>query len=370
MIEFDAGVARDAFRVDARFAAPAAATTALFGASGAGKSTLLALLAGALRPDRGCIRIGGEVVADAATGRHLPLEKRRIAWVFQDGRLFPHLTVAGNLDYGLARLPRGAARRFARERVIEVLDVGALLDRWPRDLSGGERQRIAIGRALLAQPRLLLLDEPLASLDAPRRLEILGFLERARGEFPLSMVYVTHSLAEVLRIADRMVLLERGRVVGEGAPAELAGRLDTPLLAARADAGALLQTRLAGHEADGSASWLEFGDGRLLVPRLATAAAAGMPVRAYVLASEVMLATERPHGLSVRNVLPATVRRVAARPDATELVELDCCGQRLLAAVSRGAVLELRLEPGREVFALVKTVAIDAPAGGRMLLEH
>ncbi|MCC6171499.1 MAG: molybdenum ABC transporter ATP-binding protein [Gammaproteobacteria bacterium] len=368
MIEFDAGVARDAFRVDARFAAPAAATTALFGASGAGKSTLLALLAGALRPDRGSIRIDGEVVADAATGRHLPLEKRRIAWVFQDGRLFPHLTVARNLDYGLARLPRGAARRFARERVIEVLDVGALLGRWPRDLSGGERQRVAIGRALLAQPRLLLLDEPLASLDAPRRLEILGFLERARGEFPLSMVYVTHSLAEVLRIADRMVLLERGRVVGEGPPAELAGRLDTPLLAARADAGALLQTRLAGHEPDGSASWLEFGEGRLLAPRLA--AAAGTPVRAYVLASEVMLATERPHGLSVRNVLPATVRRVAARPDATELVELDCCGQRLLAAVSRGAVLELRLEAGREVFALVKTVAIDAPAGGRMLLEH
>ncbi|MEZ5487214.1 MAG: molybdenum ABC transporter ATP-binding protein [Steroidobacteraceae bacterium] len=369
MIEFDAGIARGAFRIDARFTAPAAATTALFGASGAGKSTLLALLAGALRPDRGRITIDGEPVADAATGRHLPLEQRRIAWVFQDGRLFPHLSVAQNLDYGLKRLPRSTAQRFAREHVLEVLDIGALLGRWPRDLSGGERQRVAIGRALLAQPRLLLLDEPLASLDAPRRLEILGFLERARREFPLPMVYVTHSLAEVLRIADYMVLLERGQVVGQGTPAALAGRLDTPLLAARGDAGALLQTRLAGQEPDGSASWLEFGtQGRLLVPRLAVPT--GTAVRAYVLASEVMLATEQPRGLSVRNVLPATVRRIAARADATELVELDCCGQPLLAAVSRGAVLELRLEPGREVFALVKTVAIDAPAGGRLLLEH
>ena len=367
MIEFDAGIARGEFRVDARFVAPADATTALFGASGAGKSTLLALIAGALRPDRGRIAIDGEVVADAASGLHRPLERRRLGWVLQDGRLFPHLTVAQNLDYGLARVPREAPRRFTRERVIEVLDVGALLERWPRDLSGGERQRIAIGRALLAQPRLLLLDEPLSSLDAPRRLEILGFLERARREFRLPMVYVTHSLAEVLRIADRMVLLERGQVVGDGTPAELAGRLDTPLLAARADAGALLQAQVSGHEADGSATRLDLGGQALVVPHLA--AQPGDPVRAYVLASEVMLATERPHGLSVRNVLPATVRRLAERPDATVLIELDCGAQRLLAAVSRGAVTELGLEPGREVFALVKTVSIDAPAGGRMLLD-
>jgi molybdate transport system ATP-binding protein len=367
VIEFDAGIARDAFRVDACFVAPGAATTALFGASGAGKSTLLALLAGALRPDRGRIVFEGEVLDDAASGRHVPLERRRMAWVFQDGRLFPHLTVASNLGYGLARLPRGTVRRFARERVIEVLDLGALLGRWPRDLSGGERQRVAIGRALLAQPRLLLLDEPLASLDAPRRLEILGFLERARREFPLPMIYVTHSLAEVLRIADRMVLLERGGVVGEGAPAELAGRLDTPLLASRPDVGALLQARVAGHEPDDSATRLDLGGTTLLVPRLA--AAPGEPVRAYVLAGEVMLATARPQGLSVRNVLPARIRRLAARADATVLVELDCGEQRLLAAVSRGAVVELGLEAGRDVYALVKTVSIDAPAGGRLLLE-
>ncbi len=367
MIDFDAGLARGAFRVDAAFAAPASATTALFGASGAGKSTLLALLAGELRPDRGRIVLDGEVVADAATGLHRPLEQRRIAWVFQDGRLFPHLDVARNLDYGLARLPRGAAVRFARERVIEVLGLGALLGRWPHSLSGGERQRVAIGRALLAQPRLLLLDEPLASLDAPRRLEILGFLERARREFPLPMVYVTHSLAEVLRIADRMVLLDQGRVVAAGAPAELAGRVDTPLLASRADAGALLVGRVAGHEPDAAASRLDLGDASLVTPRLD--APVGAEVRAYVLASEVMIATEAPRGLSVRNVLPATVIRLADRPDGTVLLELACAGQRLLAAVSRGAVAELGLRPGLAVFALVKSVAIDAPAGGRMLLE-
>ena len=367
MIEFDAGIAREAFRVDARFVAPRDATTALFGASGAGKSTVLALLAGALRPDRGRIALDGEVVADAASGRHVPLEQRRIAWVFQDGRLFPHLRVAQNLDYGLARVPRNLDRRFTRERVIEVLDIGALLGRWPRDLSGGERQRVAIGRALLSQPRLLLLDEPLASLDAPRRLEILGFLERARREFPLPMVYVTHTLAEVLRIADRMVLLERGQVVGDGTPAGLAGRLDTPLLAARADAGALLQATVAGHEPDGSATRLDLGGATLLAPRLD--AAPGTPVRAYVQASEVMLATERPHGLSVRNVLPASIHKLATRADSTVLIELECGAQRLLAAVSRGAVVELGLEPGRDVFALVKTVSIDAPAGGRLLLD-
>jgi len=367
MIEFDAGIAREAFRVDASFTAPAAAATALFGASGAGKSTLLALLAGALRPDRGRIVFDGEVVADAARGTHLPLERRRIGWVFQDGRLFPHLDVARNLDYGLVRAPRAAPRRFARERVIEVLDLGALLGRWPRDLSGGERQRVAIGRALLSQPRLLLLDEPLAALDAPRRLEILGFLERARREFPLPMVYVTHSLGEVLRIADHLVLLERGQVVGAGAPAELAGRLDTPLLAGRADAGALLQARVAAHDREGAATRLDLGGATLLTPPLEVAV--GAPVRAYVLASEVMLATEQPRGLSVRNVLPATVLRLGARADSTVLVELDCAGQRLLAAVSRGAVSELALAPGSAVFALVKSVSIDAPVSGRLLLE-
>jgi len=367
VIDFDAGIARGDFRVDAAFAATAGTTTALFGASGAGKSTLLGLLAGALRPDRGRIAIDGELVADAASGLHRPLEQRRIAWVFQDGRLFPHLSVARNLDYGLARRPRGTPVRFARERVLEVLGLAPLLERWPHSLSGGERQRVAIGRALLAQPRLLLLDEPLASLDAPRRLEILGFLERARREFPLPMVYVTHSLAEVLRIADRMVLLERGRVVGAGAPATLTGRVDTPLLAGRADAGALLLARVQAHDADGSATRLDLGGLTLMTPRLD--AAPGSEVRAYVLASEVMIATEAPRGLSVRNVLPATVLKLADRPDRTVLIELSCAGQQLLAAVSRGAVAELGLRAGSEVFALVKTVAIDAPAGGRMMLE-
>ncbi len=367
MIDFDAGLARGDFRVDAAFDAPAGTTTALFGASGAGKSTLLALIAGALRPDRGRIRLDGEAVADAATGLHCPLERRRIAWVFQDGRLFPHLDVARNLDYGLARLPRGTPVRFARERVVDVLGLGALLERWPHSLSGGERQRVALGRALLSQPRLLLLDEPLASLDAPRRLEILGFLERARREFPLPMVYVTHSLAEVLRIADQLVLLEQGRVVASGAPADLAGRLDTPLLASRADAGALLQARVLAQEPDGSATRLDLDGQPLVVPRLE--AAVGATVRAYVLASEVMIATEAPRGLSVRNVLPATVLRLATRADGAVLVELGCGRQPLLAAVSRGAVEELGLRPGQAVFALVKSVAIDAPVGGRLLLE-
>ncbi len=367
MIDFDAGVARGGFRVDAAFSTPAHATTALFGASGAGKSTLLALIAGELRPDRGRIRIDGELVADAATGLHRPLEQRRIAWVFQDGRLFPHLKVAQNLDYGFVRVPRRETVRFARERVIDVLGLGSLLERWPHALSGGERQRVAIGRALLAQPRLLLLDEPLASLDAPRRLEILGFLDLARRAFPLPMVYVTHSLAEVLRVADQVVLLDQGQVIAAGPPSALAGRVDTPLLSTRSDAGALLNATVSGHEPDGSASWLDLGGLALLAPKLD--ASQGAAVRAYVLASEVMIALEAPRGLSVRNVLPAVVLKLATRVDATVLIELRCAGQQLLAAVSRSAVAELDLQPGREVFVLIKTVAIDAPAGARLLHE-
>ncbi|WP_234684871.1 molybdenum ABC transporter ATP-binding protein [Bradyrhizobium monzae] len=189
--------------------------TGLFGASGAGKSSLINMIAGLLRPDRGTIVIDGDVVDDTAAGIHVPTWRRRIGYVFQDARLFPHLNVAQNLDYG-RRMNRLAADPAQRTRVVELLDIGALLDRRPGRLSGGERQRVALGRALLSKPRLLLLDEPLGALDEARKLEILPYLVRLRDEANVPMVYVSHDVAELRQVATQIVMLRQGRVTSFG----------------------------------------------------------------------------------------------------------------------------------------------------------
>ncbi|SFO53967.1 molybdate transport system ATP-binding protein [Bradyrhizobium sp. Ghvi] len=189
--------------------------TGLFGASGAGKTSLINMIAGILRPDRGTIVIDGETVDDTAAGIHVPTWRRRIGYVFQDARLFPHLNVAQNLDYG-RRMNRLASDPAQRTRVIELLDIGALLDRRPGKLSGGERQRVALGRALLSKPRLLLLDEPLGALDEARKLEILPYLVRLRDEANIPMVYVSHDVAELRQLATQIVMLRQGRVTSFG----------------------------------------------------------------------------------------------------------------------------------------------------------
>jgi len=189
--------------------------TGLFGASGAGKSSLINMIAGLLRPDRGTIVIDGDVVDDTKAGVHVPTYRRRIGYVFQDARLFPHLNVAQNLDYG-RRMNRLAADPAQHTRVVELLDIGALLDRRPGKLSGGERQRVALGRALLSKPRLLLLDEPLGALDEARKLEILPYLVRLRDEANVPMVYVSHDVAELRQLATQIVMLRQGRVTSFG----------------------------------------------------------------------------------------------------------------------------------------------------------
>jgi molybdate transport system ATP-binding protein len=364
MIEFDARATVGEFRLEVAFRVPEVGTTVLFGPSGAGKSTVLALLAGALQPTSGRIVVGTDVFLDTASAVHLPLERRHLGWVFQDGRLFPHLTVRQNLEYGLRRRAPGGTASIGWQRVLDVLGIGGLVDRWPRDLSGGERQRVAIGRALLAQPRLLLMDEPLASLDAPRKREILELLAGIGAEFSTPIVYVTHSVAELLRLANHLVLLDRGRVLAQGPAAELIGRGDTPLLAARADAGAIIEAPIAAQHPERGATTLRLGDVELQVPYLA--GDLGRRVRLHVIASDVILATERPRAISVRNVLAARVTRLAARADGAVNVELALTGEhRLLATVTQEAVLALA--PGLPVFALLKSVAIDAPAGTRLL---
>lgn len=202
------------FSLSASFASEGR-VTGLFGASGAGKSSLINMIAGLLRPDRGTIIIDGETVDDTAAGIHVPTWRRRIGYVFQDARLFPHLNVAQNLDYG-RRMNRLAADPAQHTRVVDLLDIGALLDRRPGKLSGGERQRVALGRALLSKPRLLLLDEPLGALDEARKLEILPYLVRLRDEANVPMVYVSHDVAELRQLATQIVMLRQGRVTSFG----------------------------------------------------------------------------------------------------------------------------------------------------------
>ena len=339
--------------LDIAFDAPAGATT-LFGPSGAGKSSVVAAIAGLFRPDHARITVAGETLTDTARGLHVPVERRRLGLVFQDARLFPHMRVRDNLRYGLRRAPPGA---IAFDDIVDLLGIAALLDRRPHTLSGGERQRVAIGRALLAQPRLLLMDEPLASLDAARKAEILPYLARLKHALALPIVYVTHALDEVLFLADTLVLLQDGQVRAAGPLAELTARGDLPL-AARDDAGAVLEARVAEHHPARQLSLLRAGPLALWVPLIA--GSLGTRLRVRIPAREIILATEAPAGISLHNILPTLV--VAITEDTalhTAMVELGTGEARLLARVTPDAVARLGLRPGKPVLALVKSMSVD-----------
>lgn len=356
-----------AFRLDAALESPSGGVTALFGPSGAGKSQLLAAIAGAARPDEGRIALGDRVLYDSAAGVDVAPERRAVGWVFQDGRLFPHLSVAENLRYG-ARRARGRDAGVRFDEVVEALDVGPLLPRRPQGLSGGERQRVAIGRALLSQPALLLMDEPLAALDLRRRTEILPYLERLRALAPLPVVYVTHALSEAIRLADRLVVMEGGRVLAQGPLADVLARTDLPMLAGRADAASALEARVLDHDAARQLTRLALaGGGQVVTPRLTSAP--GTPVRLAILARDVLLAREPPRGLSARNVLPAGVEALTPpRPDGVVLLRLRLeGGAALLSAVTTDAVADLALRPGAPVFAVVKSVAVEGVGPGGLL---
>jgi len=365
VIEIDVEKRLGAFLLDARFAAPATGITALFGRSGAGKTTLVNLLAGLVRPDRGRIAVGGEVLFSAEEGIDVPPERRRLGYVFQEGRLFPHYSVHGNLTYGRRRGARGGAIGF--DAVVALLGLGALLDRRPGDLSGGEKQRVAIGRALLAEPRLLLMDEPLASLDAPRKAEILPFIEKLRDELHLPVIYVSHAMEEIVRLADTLVLMSEGRIAAVGPVEELTSRLDLRPLTGRYEAGAVIRATVAGHDVTYGLSELAFPGGRLRVAHVALPL--GTPVRARIRARDVALATTRPIGISFRNIFAARVTEVAPERAPIVDVRLDIGTPAqpvaLWARVTARAAHELGLTPGREVFALVKTVALDRASYGR-----
>jgi len=341
-------------QLDIAFEVPAPGVTALFGPSGAGKSTTIAVAAGLLRPDACRVEIDGQVLADTAAGVWLPPERRRVGLVFQDARLFPHMSVATNLRFGLRRAAPGPIRF---DEVVELLGIGALLERRPHTLSGGERQRVAIGRALLAQPRLLLMDEPLVNLDDARKAEILPYLTRLKTALRLPVIYVTHALDEVSRLADSLVLLEAGRVTGSGTVSEVAARTDLPL-ARRDDAGALLLCRVVAHDVGRELTRLEGGGATFWVPLLDAPLQAECRIR--IPAREVILAGKPPDAISVHNIVPGTVRRVAAEgARRSVLVEIALPSGTLLGRVTPDAITRLALSPGAPVLALIKSTSIE-----------
>ena len=345
-----------AFALDVAFAAPTPGVTALFGPSGAGKSSVVDAIAGLLRPRAGRIAVDGVVFLDTAAGIDLPAERRRVGYVFQDARLFPHLGVAANLRYGLARAP-ASERRIGFDAVVGLLGIERLLARRPHRLSGGERQRVALGRALLAQPRVLLMDEPLAALDAERRQEVLPYLERLHAELALPIVYVSHAMSEVVRLADTLVLLDQGRVAGVGPLAELSRRTDLPVFATRFGAGSVLDATVVSHATERGLTRLAIPGATLFVPLLDLPAGARRRIR--VRARDVIIATRRPEAVSVRNVLPGRIVELRAIGPGQVAARIDLGGSELLAQLTGDAVAELALAPGAAVFALVKSVAVD-----------
>lgn len=349
------------FGLDASFTVPNGVTV-LFGRSGSGKSTIVKAVAGLLRPDEGRIALDDDVLLDTARGIALPPHRRRIGTVFQEGRLFPHLTVRQNLAYGQWFAPRGARRENAAH-VIEMLGIGHLLDRRPGLLSGGEKQRVAIGRALLCAPRLILADEPLAALDEARKAEILPYFERLRDEVAVPILYVSHSPSEVARLATTVVALEAGRVVRQGPPAAVLGDPSVTPLGSR-EAGALIEAQVLRHHDDGL-SELDAGGMALFLPHLAQAP--GRRVRVRIAAHDVILARQRPEGLSALNILSGTVSEIREGEGPGAMVAVDTPAGRVLARVTRRSVAALGLSPGSPVHAVIKTVSV-APAdiGGKV----
>jgi len=357
LLRIDIAKQLGAFRLGTAFEAKARGATVVFGASGAGKSCLLAAIAGLVKPDSGRIEIAGETLFDSERAIHVPAEARRVGFVFQEARLFPHMSVRTNLEYGSKRRKEHkTAASF--DDVVALLGIGGLMERRPRTLSGGEKQRVAIGRALLSNPRLLLLDEPLASLDDPRKAEILPFLERLRDEIGIPMLYVTHSMDEVARMADHLVLLDRGKVAAAGAPGDLSGRLDLPLLIDRSDVGAILLGQVAAQDEARGVTLVAVGAAEFLLSHIDLPP--GHAVRLRVLARDVAIATQRPQGLSVQNVLSCRLTALADRPNGRCLLQLDLGGASLLALLTADSARRLHLQAGQEVFALVKSVASSA----------
>lgn len=336
--------------------------TALFGHSGAGKTTILKAIAGMVRPVFGRITCGGRVLFDSQAGIDIPTAARRTGFVFQDGRLFPHYSVERNLRYAALAGRRPEPRRM--EAVVDMLGLGEHLGRMPDTLSGGERQRVAIGRALLSDPAILLMDEPLSSLDQTRRQEILPFLEAVRDEARIPLVYVSHEIEEVARLADTMVVLSQGTVLAAGPATEVFGRLDLGPALGRHEASALIDGRVARLD-DAFGTTLVEAEG-IEIELVAPALAPGDAVRMRIRARDIAIARDAPRSVSVRNKLPVTVIEILTDDGPFAELALAFGNQRLRARITRKSVAELDLKPGDRVHALLKAISLER----RALIRH
>jgi molybdate transport system ATP-binding protein len=347
------------FRLKAAFEA-GDGVTALFGRSGSGKSSIVNAIAGILRPDRGRIVVDDAVLFDSDRGVDVPTAERRIGYVFQEGRLFPHMDVRRNLYYG-RRYARGAPDPGQAERVVELLGLAHLLDRRPGNLSGGEKQRVAIGRALLSGPRILLLDEPLASLDAHRKNEVLQYLELLRDEVKIPVLYVSHAVEEVVRLADTVVLMSAGAVVATGAAEDVMGRPDLRFAAGTFEGGAVVDCRVVEQDIQNDLATLEFDGGRLVASNVD--ALVGEPVRVRIRARDVSIALERPQRISIQNVLRGLIAEVGPENGGIVDVSIGIGATTLRSRVTRRSAQQLGLASGLEVYALVKAVSLDRRMG-------
>ncbi len=354
MINLDVALDRGDFSLRAAFSSEAK-VTALFGPSGSGKSTLIDLVAGLARPDGGRITVADRVLVDTRNRIFVAPRKRRVGLVFQDALLFPHLSVAKNLRFGAFFAPRDA-RRLPLERVVDTLGIGGLMDRRPEQLSGGERQRVGVARALMAAPRLLLMDEPFAALDVARRQKAMSLVELARDEFAIPIMLVSHQIDEVMRLATQVVMLERGRVVEIGAPEEIfaSARPDNP--SERFGIGSSLACEGGDYDEHYGLTRLKHAAGEIFLP----GRAASNKIRVFIKAVDVVLARKPPPDISIRTILAGRVFRVAASRGPLALATIELTGgERLYASLTRMAADQLGLAAGEEIFAMVKAAAVD-----------
>lgn len=346
------------FRLNANFTS-GPGLTAIFGPSGCGKTSLINVLAGLHRPERGRVAVDGKILFDSSQNVNLPPHRRRLGYVFQDSRLFPHLSVRANLTYGMRWVAK-PDRHQDFDRIVQLLNLATLLARRPGTLSGGEKQRVAIGRALLASPRLLLMDEPLASLDVVQKTEILPFIERLRDELTLPIAFVSHSVEEVVRLADTLVILSEGNTVECGPVEDVMSRIDLPQVAHLYEAGAAIAVIVEGHDDVFELTKLSFAGRTLTVPRLPLPAGTRMRIR--IRARDVALSLTRPEAISVLNVLEGRIAEIG-NVDGSQVDVLVDVGCPVIARITRKSFHDLDLKPNQPVFALVKAVAVDRSSG-------
>ena len=340
---------------------PAKGITAVFGPSGCGKTTLLRCLAGLERSPTGIMILDNETWQDETKGVFLPLSRRPVGYVFQEPRLFPHLNIRSNLLYGWKRIPP-TARKIGLDHVVQILDLEPLLHRYPTRLSGGEQQRVAIGRALLTSPRLLLMDEPLSSLDIQRKREILPFIQRLDTEFHIPIIYVTHALHEVVQLAHTLLLLKEGTVAGSGPLEDVFSQLNLRHFIPESHLGAVIDTRVAEHDDEYGLTKIQFSGGRLSVPHQDRSI--GDSVRVQILAKDVSIVSSQPaFQSSVLNVLEATIVEIGPVDSGHPFIDIKLdMGVPLLATITRKSLATLNLHPGQRVYAQIKTVALSHEA--------